>query len=171
MGFSHESVLKRFHPDAMELYNRSSILRQAPSWDKCVCHPRKTQQKIHQGMFVRKSDHFEKLPDFRVEKDATLILSPFWLPRFSWSQFLLVAACREREPYRGSGHRGVASSKILKNEKSAQRGGFWGGHPRTFRGHSRGYPGPKLLSGRSKSWKNKHVSADIHDPKGARPRP
>lgn len=28
LGFSHESVLKRFHPDAMELYNRSSMLRQ-----------------------------------------------------------------------------------------------------------------------------------------------
>lgn len=27
IGFSHESVLKRFHPDAMELYNRSSMLK------------------------------------------------------------------------------------------------------------------------------------------------
>ena len=32
-------------------------------------------------------------------------------------------------------------------------------------GHSRGYPGPKLRSGHSKSWKNKHLGADIHDPK------
>ena len=37
--------------------------------------------------------------------------------------------------------------------------------PRTTRGHSRGYPGPKLRSGQSKSWKNKHFGADIHDPK------
>ena len=37
--------------------------------------------------------------------------------------------------------------------------------PRTSRGHSRGYPGPKLRSGRSRSWKNKHLGADIHDPK------
>ena len=37
--------------------------------------------------------------------------------------------------------------------------------PRTSGGHSRGYPGPKLRSGRSKSWKNKHLGADIHDPK------
>ena len=29
----------------------------------------------------------------------------------------------------------------------------------------RGYPGPKLRSGRPKSWKNKHFGADIHDPK------
>ena len=36
--------------------------------------------------------------------------------------------------------------------------------PRTSRGHSRGYPGPKLRSG-SKSWKDKRFSADIHDPK------
>ncbi|CAE8619787.1 unnamed protein product [Polarella glacialis] len=28
VGFSHESVLRRFHPDAMELYNRSSMLKQ-----------------------------------------------------------------------------------------------------------------------------------------------
>ena len=35
--------------------------------------------------------------------------------------------------------------------------------PRTSRGHSRGYPGPKLWSGRSKSWKIKHFGADIHD--------
>ena len=38
--------------------------------------------------------------------------------------------------------------------------------PRTSRGHSRGYPGPKLRSGPSKSWKNKDLGADIHDPKG-----
>ena len=37
--------------------------------------------------------------------------------------------------------------------------------PRTSRGHSRGYPGPKLRSGRSKFWKNKHFGTDIHDPK------
>ena len=37
--------------------------------------------------------------------------------------------------------------------------------PRTSRGHSRGYPDPKLRSGRPKSWKNKHLGADIHDPK------
>ena len=37
--------------------------------------------------------------------------------------------------------------------------------PRTSGGHSRGYPGPKFRSGRSKSWKNKHLGADIHDPK------
>ena len=38
--------------------------------------------------------------------------------------------------------------------------------PRTSGGHSRGHPGPKLRSGRSKSWKkNKHFGADIQDPK------
>ena len=37
--------------------------------------------------------------------------------------------------------------------------------PRTSGGHSRGYPGPKLRSGHSKSWNNKHLGADIHDPK------
>ena len=37
--------------------------------------------------------------------------------------------------------------------------------PRTSGGHSHGYPGPKLRSGRSKSWKNKYLGADIHDPK------
>ena len=37
--------------------------------------------------------------------------------------------------------------------------------PRTSVGHSRGYPGPKLRSGRSKSWKNEHFGADIHEPK------
>ena len=35
----------------------------------------------------------------------------------------------------------------------------------TSGGHSRGYPSPKLRSGHSKSWKNKHLGADIHDPK------
>ena len=37
--------------------------------------------------------------------------------------------------------------------------------PRTSGGHSCGYPDPKLRSGRSESWKNKHFGADIHDPK------
>ena len=35
----------------------------------------------------------------------------------------------------------------------------------TSGGHSRGYPGPKLRSGRSKPWKNKHLGADVHHPK------
>ena len=37
--------------------------------------------------------------------------------------------------------------------------------PRTSGGHSRGFPGPKLRSGQSKSWNNKRFGADIHDPK------
>ena len=37
--------------------------------------------------------------------------------------------------------------------------------PRTSGGHSRGYPGPKLRPGQSKSRKSKHFGADIHDPK------
>ena len=38
--------------------------------------------------------------------------------------------------------------------------------PQTSGGHSHGYPGPRLRSGRSKYWKkNKHLGADIHDPK------
>ena len=40
---------------------------------------------------------------------------------------------------------------------------FSGRIPRTSGGHSRGYPGPKLQSGRSNSWKHKHLGADIHD--------
>ena len=36
---------------------------------------------------------------------------------------------------------------------------------RTSGGHSRGHPGPKLRLGRSKSWKNKHLGADVQDPK------
>ena len=50
----------------------------------------------------------------------------------------------------------------MKNEKSAQRGSFRAGHPADIRG---GYPDPKLRSGPSKSLKNKHLGADIHDPK------
>ena len=43
---------------------------------------------------------------------------------------------------------------------------FWG---RISRGHPRGYPGgrpgAKASVRPSKSWKNKHFGADIHDPK------
>ena len=42
---------------------------------------------------------------------------------------------------------------------------YWTAIPRTSGGHSRGYPDPKLRSGPSKSWKNKHLGVDIHDPK------
>ena len=42
----------------------------------------------------------------------------------------------------------------LKIENSAQRRSFGGGHPADIGGHSRGYPGPKLRSGQSKSCKN-----------------
>ena len=58
-----------------------------------------------------------------------------------------------------------AIATLFKNEKSAQEEVFGTDIPRTSGGHSRGYPGPKLRSGRSKSWKNKQFGADIHDPK------
>ena len=41
--------------------------------------------------------------------------------------------------------------------------GFGTDIPRISGGHSRRYPGPKLRSGRSKSLKNRHFGADIHD--------
>ena len=37
--------------------------------------------------------------------------------------------------------------------------------PWTSGGHSCGNPGPKLRSGPSKPWENKHFGANIHDPK------
>ena len=61
----------------------------------------------------------------------------------------------------GSGGSGSASR--TKNQPKEEV--FGTDIPRTSGGHSRGYPGPKLRSGWSKSWKNKHFGADIHDPK------
>ena len=60
---------------------------------------------------------------------------------------------------------GLETPRFFRDEKSAQRGSFGTDIPRTSGGHSRGYPGQKLRSGRSKAWKNKHFGADIHDPK------
>ena len=64
---------------------------------------------------------------------------------------------------------GVAHSKekpYNQERKISPKRKFFGTDiPRTSGGHSRGYPGPKLRSGRSKSWKNKHLDADIHGPK------
>ena len=58
----------------------------------------------------------------------------------------------------------VGSNSRTKNQPKQQVSGT--DIPRTFGGHARGYPGQKLRWGQSKSWKkNKHVGADIHDPK------
>ena len=60
----------------------------------------------------------------------------------------------------------IASDCDSQERKISPKRKFLGrisrGHPGV---HSRGYPGPKLRSGHSKSWKNKHLGADIHDPK------
>ena len=57
-----------------------------------------------------------------------------------------------------------AQNSRTKNQPKEE--GFGTDIPRTSGGHSRGYPSPKLRSGFSKSWKkNKHLGADIHDPK------
>ena len=54
----------------------------------------------------------------------------------------------------------------LGNEKSAQRGGFWDGHPADIRGSFARISWPKTsLSGKNPGTKNKHFGADIHDPK------
>ena len=37
--------------------------------------------------------------------------------------------------------------------------------PRTSGGHSRGYPGPNFGQGGQNPGKNRHLGADIHDPK------
>ena len=47
--------------------------------------------------------------------------------------------------------------KSIKNEKAAQRV--------SFRGYPGGRPGAKTSVKPSKSWKNKHFGADVHDPK------
>ena len=59
-----------------------------------------------------------------------------------------------------------AGKSMSQERKISPKRKFWGrisrGHPGVIRA---GYPGPKLRSGRSKPWKNKHLGADIHDPK------
>ena len=59
--------------------------------------------------------------------------------------------------------RGQSLSSRTKNQPKEEV--FGTDTLRTSRGHSRGYPDPKLRSGQSKSWINKHFGADIHDPK------
>ena len=54
----------------------------------------------------------------------------------------------------------------LKNEKAAQRVSFGAGYPADVqRGYPGGSPGTKTSVKPSKSWKNKHFGADVHDPK------
>ena len=65
----------------------------------------------------------------------------------------------------GRSLRFVYAAKLSKTKIQPKEEVFGTDVPRTSGGHSRGYPDPKLRSGRSKSWKNKHLGADIHDPK------
>ena len=69
---------------------------------------------------------------------------------------LAVLVCEDGIPRKGENQ----ERKISPKEEV-----FGTDTPRTSGGHSRGYPGPKLQSGQSKSWKNKHLGVDIHDPK------
>ena len=66
-------------------------------------------------------------------------------------------------PNIANGKNGIRHLSRTKNQPKEEV--FGTDVPRTSGGHSRGYPGPKLRSGRSKSWKNKHFGADIHGPK------
>ena len=60
----------------------------------------------------------------------------------------------------------ILTRRLLSRTKNQPKEEVFGTDvPRTSGGHSRGYPGPKLWSAGSKSWKNKHFGADIHDPK------
>ena len=58
-----------------------------------------------------------------------------------------------------------ASSLLSRTKNQPKEEVFGMDIPRTSGGHLRGYPGPKLRSGRSKSWKTSISGADIHDPK------
>ena len=79
--------------------------------------------------------------------------------------------CRkEQQGYDQVAHHGVRCLALSKSHFSSTKNqpkedGFGTNIPWTSGGHSRRYPGPKFRSGRSKSWKNKHLGADIHDPK------
>ena len=75
-------------------------------------------------------------------------------------QKTLLDSCECRPVNVGTGRKTTDSR--AKNQPKEE---VLGTDPRTSGGHSRGYPGPKLRSGRSESWKNKHLGADTHDPK------
>ena len=60
---------------------------------------------------------------------------------------------------------GLLMCNISRAKNQPKEAVFGTDIPRTSGGHSRGYPDPKLRSGWPKSWKNKHLGADIHDPK------
>ena len=69
-------------------------------------------------------------------------------------------------PFRTKIPYGTQFRSVFQERKISPKRKFFGTDaPRTSGGHLRGYPGPKLRSGWSKSWKNKHLGVDIHDPK------
>ena len=131
---------------------------------------------------------WRKLPDFRVEKKAqnpvtSLAVMVLLVPTESVSRVFPVlspdftpeALNRTRvtsnyvQPLQGPFWRGRWGSRdkggYSRTKVQPKEEVFGTDFPRTSGGHSRGYPGPKLRSGPSKSWKNKHFAADIHDPK------
>ena len=59
----------------------------------------------------------------------------------------------------------VTQGTTLKNEKAAQRVSFWDGYPADIRGSFARISRPKTSVRALKSWKNRHLGADIHDPK------
>ena len=63
--------------------------------------------------------------------------------------------CREARP----------TNLKIRNEEAAQRVSLGAGYPRMSMRISRGRPGATDLVRPSKSWKNKHFGADVHDPK------
>ena len=78
--------------------------------------------------------------------------------------------CIQRYTLEDGGNPGTKCGRIVHHKVSRAKNQpkeevFGTDIPRMSGGHSRGYPGPKLRSGRSKPWKNMHVGADIHDPK------
>ena len=84
-------------------------------------------------------------------------------PNEKKTPFLMTPSCRSRKKCLWRVHFVLCALKPgTKNQPKEEVFGM--DIPRTSGGHSRGYPGPKLRSGPSKSWKkNKHLSTDIHD--------
>ena len=132
----------------------------------------------------RAGDHFhctvEPSPGhIRCRKTTVMKATPLKLnPPFQWSW--LEWPCRSPESLDFNRTRirwavWPSSRRIKSRTKNQPKEEVFGTDiPQTSRGHSRGYPGTKLLSGRPKSWKNKHLGgghprpegADVHDPKG-----
>ena len=147
------------HPSSCPCLGTFSPLFSPPPQNALFCRARGTAQSLQRGNFrTELSAKFGmEIPsrNLRENRSVNLALENFQ----SWPWEGRVAKRVGRKTSRRT------PLPKIKNEKSAQGGSFWHGYPANIRGSFAQIARPKTSVRAFEILENKHLGADVHDPK------